>query len=189
MPALANQASIDAKRKEMALEAMASRRAAADPLPGPLAKAFGPRAIRVVAEDGQEVSIRPLVAYDWVILKVINHPIYQQMLEIMQAGDKAKPDEIKYEPKDQWALVYMLMNSCEEVADVLDSSQTAFEKAARRSVSMAFSPVDVDRLVGACSKQILGHMDTMVRYSQEVKEQEAKAGPDFLTLPGQNPGA
>src|SRR5262245_61372245 len=89
--------------QEALLRGEASKRAVSDPLPGPLVDAFAPLSLSV---EGTDLKVRPLVAYDWALFKLIKSPIYLQMLEVMQSGENAK----MVEPTDQevWDAIYIL---------------------------------------------------------------------------------
>jgi hypothetical protein len=149
------------KLRAYAVENEAAKRASADPLPGPLGAAFGPLDIHV---DG--LKIRPLVAYDWAVMKAANHAIYRQMLEYMQLGDQAK--DVEPTEQEAWEIIYLLSHPCEEVDDVFQRGVKAFSTAARREVGMKLHPGQIARLSKACFEQVQRHMTTMVKYAQKA---------------------
>ena len=159
-----------AKIEEMHLEEEASKRASADPLPGPLAKAFGPLNIAV-----DEYAIRPIVAYDWAIMKILNSPIYRQMLEFMQDGEKAALLEVQ--PHEQWELIYLLTRPCEEADKVFSKGAGEFSNAAKREFAFSTHPLKINKLFAACMEQLKNHMATMVKYAQEQEDDGAKDSP------------
>lgn len=165
-----NQASFEKIATDQFLKNEAAKRAGADPLPGPLTQAFGPENIQV-----GKYSVRPIVAYDWAILKLINSPVYRQMLEVMQEGEKAK----SVEPKDAelWQLIYVLTRPCMEVKRVFDKGEQALRDAADIEIGMNLNPMEVSQLSAACFVQVQGFMATMVKYAPaEEKEGEDKSG-------------
>lgn len=149
------------KLRAFALETEAAKRASADPLPGPLAAAFGPQDIIV-----DNWHIRPLVAYDWAVMKDTNHAIYRQMLEYMQLGDKA-PD-VEPTPQEAWEIIYLLSRPCEAADEVFQRGAKAFATAARREIGMKLHPGEITLLSKACFTQVQRHMTTMVKYAQKA---------------------
>jgi hypothetical protein len=168
-----NQATLEAAAKDLVLKSEAGKRASADPLPGPLAQAFGPENITV-----GKYQVRPLVAYDWAILKLINSPVYRQMLEFMQNSEK--PEIV--EPKDQelWQLIYILTRPCREVKKVFDQGVNKLRDAADEEFGMEMNPMEIAQLSSACFVQVQGFMATMVKYApQEEEERNGEGKPGF----------
>lgn len=181
----ANQESLEKAARDLNLRAEASKRASADPLPGPLANAFGPLSLKVCG-----MEVRPLVAYDWAIMKSMNAPIYRQMLEWMQNQDHPeKADLIEFTDQEGWELIFLLTRSCEEADEVFEKGKQAFSRAARREIGMKLHTAQVSLLAEACLKQIQAHMETMVKYTAEAEEKKEGEGVPlpFLTSAGMSP--
>jgi hypothetical protein len=147
-------------RLQKAINTQAGIRAAADPLPGPLSVAFLPPCDIEV----ESYRIRPIVAYDWAIMKRIGSPIYRQMLEVMQNGDKAA--EVPSEPEEMWDLIFLLTRPCME-SDALfkKGGLDAFREAAKQEIGMKNNLGQILALGRACTDQIYAHMQTMVQYA------------------------
>lgn len=166
-----------------AIDVQAGSRAAADPLPGPLAEAFKPLNIQV-----EGFTIRPLVAWDWAIMKTLNSPIYRQMLEVMQLGDKA--EQVPSEPSEMWELIYLLTRPCEEADKVFQRGADAFRDAAKREIGFKLNLGQVSALGDQCINQIYAHMETMVKYAPKESEgtvvnfQQAEKDPTTVSAGG-----
>lgn len=178
-----NDPRLEAKARELYLRTEAGKRAVSDPLPGPLSTAFGPLNLPV-----DQFEVRPLVAYDWAILKLSNSPVYRQMLEIMQEGEKAKV--IEPTDQEQWEIIYLLTRPCKEVDKVFQKNLLGQE--AREQIGMVIHSGQQVKLFTACMLQIQRQMETMVRYAQEKTEEKSEGipgVPDFLASAGNPPPA
>jgi len=151
------------KITDFQLEVEAGKRANADPLPGPMATAFGTQNIVLFG-----FTVRPVVAYDWAIMKHINSPVYRQMLEFMQAGDKAETIDPEYE--DIWDLVYLLTRPCEEADKVFKKGKEAFHEEAKKEIGFKLDLGRISILYEACITQLREHTATMVRYAGSPEE-------------------
>jgi|SRR3974390_361677 len=149
------------------IDNQAGIRAAADPLPGPLVDAFWPSDISV-----DKFKVRPLVAYDWAIMKRINSPIYRQMLEVMQKGDKAS--EIEAEPEELWDLIFLLTRPCAESDAFFKKGVEGFKEEAKKEIGFKLHTAVVAQLAQACTDQIFTHMTTMLSYAPKPEEGEVK---------------
>jgi hypothetical protein len=150
--------------------------AAADPLPGPLVDAFTPCDIEV-----EGYTVRPLVAYDWAIMKKLNSPIYRQMLEVMQNGEKAK--EVSNEPEEMWDMIFLLTRTCSEADSFFKKGVEAFRDQAKKEIGFKMNLAEVARLADACTQQIYAHMQTMVSYAAKEEEGEVKTFPQAEQIP------
>lgn len=180
-----NQESLDKAARDLNLRAEASKRASADPLPGPLANAFGPLSLKVCG-----MEVRPLVAYDWAIMKAMNAPIYRQMLEWMQNQEHPeKADKVEFTDQEGWELIFLLTRSCEAADEVFEKGKQAFSRAARREIGMKLHTGQVALLAEACLQQVRAHMETMVKYAAEAEEQKQGEGAPlpFLASAGTSP--
>jgi hypothetical protein len=145
--------------------------AAADPLPGPLEGAFIPNDIEALGQ-----KIRPLVAYDWAIMKKLNSPIYRQMMEVMQKGPTAV--DVESAPEELWDLIFLLSRPCEEADTYFKKGLEAFHEQAKREIGMKYGLGQILVLVKACTDQIYAHMQTMLAYvPKEDKDGEVKNFP------------
>lgn len=182
---LINQGNLDRNALDMNLRAEASKRASADPLPGPLANAYGSLPITIAGpdRDGVEISftIRPLVAYDWALLKKLNSPVFRLMLEVQQVGiEKAELKDAQ--DFEDWELIYLLSRPCEEADAVFCSGRDKFAQEAKSKVAFRLHTGMVAKLVQACLHQIFTHFSTMNKYApSESEDKKPEGGPmDFF---------
>jgi hypothetical protein len=164
------------RRLQQAITTQAGIVAAADPLPGPLSVAFLPNDIEVYG-----YKVRSIVAYDWAIMKKLNSPVYRQMLEVMQNGEKAR--EIEAEPDELWDLIFLLTRPCAESDVLIRKSIEAFREAAKQEIGFRLNVGHIGALTKACTEQLYAHMQTMMSYSPQEQEGEVRNFPTAEPTP------
>lgn len=180
---LINQSSFEAKANELFLKTEAGKRAVSDPLPGSLSKAFPASSIEV-----DDYKIRPLVAYDWALLKLLDSPVFRQMQEYMQCGEKAK--DIQPTDFELFEMIYLLSRPCEEVDAVYEQGGVQAIRKQARGLGMKLNTGQTALMSSACFSQIKAHMETIVKYApQENSEINGEIAPDFFANAGKPPPA
>lgn len=176
---LANEQTLIAQQRELVLRGEASKRASADPLPGPLANAFAslPISVTVSTINGEqkEYKVRPLVAYDWAMFKQLNSPVFRMMQEIMQVGVE-KAEMINAEPHEDWELCYLLTRPCAESDRVFMKGRAGFTQSAKEEFGFQLDTAQIVELMKACLEQVRAHMSTMTKYAVQAEAQDAPAG-------------
>ena len=104
----------------------ASARAAATPLPGPLADAFAIAPEIVVGK----YKVRAFLECDFEFLKALEHPLYEILIDLWQNTQTSKND---FYPRGQlgWEICYLFTHSADEVETLLKSGVQAFKDAAK----------------------------------------------------------
>lgn len=146
------------------LSQLASRRASADPLPGPLADAFAKGAIAV-----GELKVRKVVASDWVTFKRIKSPVLEMVLEIQQSA--GSPDatipEVEFTDQQQWEMCWQFTHTPAEVRVALDDG--FFSDYARRDIADA-PDVQVPLIITAAMEQIKRSWQTAVKFAAGMEK-------------------
>ncbi len=150
-------------------------RANAEPFPGPLAQAFAHGPIRV-----GEFTIREFVPMDAAILRRLNSPFYQQILEVLKP--KEQRTKTPYQDADEWQVIFLFTRPCAEAERLLDAGPAAFAQAAR--AAFAHNPrinlALYEDLFTACAGRIMAAFHTALDYRATASDGE---GTVFTTPP------
>lgn len=145
------------------IEQMANDRAEADPLPGPLLNAFSPGAIKVAGHH-----VRKFVAYDHVLLKLLNSPLHLTMLELAKPEDKR--EEVKSTDQEEWDLCLQFTTPCKEVAGLIEKDVEGFHRLAKEQFGMGESSEVVKLILLGVLQQVANNILTGNKYAAEAKE-------------------
>ena len=150
--------------KEAAAHAARARalgEAAAQPLPGPLAGAFGE-----VPETVAGLRVRPVVHYDFTVLRALNSPLLRQL-----EGSKKREaftDDQGYE------MVLQFTTPPEDLAGLLDQHGKGFagmfRGLARKRIGFALGPVEVALLVKGVEKAFLTAFSTVLQFEPKAQD-------------------
>lgn len=88
-PPLDLDAALAADAAALQQRQQAQRRANAEPLPGPLAGAFAAEPLQVLG-----ITLRPVVAGDFILLKKLDSPLYRRTFELAEHQRRIKAGEI-----------------------------------------------------------------------------------------------
>lgn len=150
---------------EHTLTIAATDRAAATPLPGPLANAFGPGTIEVCG-----VKVRKFMAADWEIFQMIKSPVLDMVLE-WEKPEGAR-DAITSSNTQEWEMVYQFTHSCAEVYALVEKDREAFHKLCVEQVGLNEAFADkLSPIIAAVMEQFKRHVETRVKFMAEAKEQ------------------
>ncbi|HOC55131.1 MAG TPA: hypothetical protein PKI20_05895 [Verrucomicrobiota bacterium] len=149
-----------------AARARALRRAAADPLPGPLADAFGP-----LPETVSGLRVRPVVHYDFVVLRALKSPLLDHLAGASNARRKpASPfsDDQGYE------MVLQFTTPPEQLADLMDQHGPSFPKwfrrQARQRIGFRLGPVQVALLVKLVEQAFIAAFKTVLEFTEKPSD-------------------
>jgi len=156
----------------------AKARAHSDPLPGPIADAFDERGFIKV----DKYEVRPVVAYDFEIMKQCNMAMHQFILELAKTPELR--EDIDWNPEEQWVLVYVFTRPCAEVRKVFRKGKEALYETALAEIADKIHPVLVDKLVEAVQLQFGKSILTAVEYGTG---ENGKAKTHFFQDAGANP--
>lgn len=135
----------------------AVKRANADPLPGPLANAFGGELVHV-----GPFAIRPLVAYDMALLKKLDSPLYHQMLEAAKPAEEQR--QMDWTDEDGYEMVYQFSRTPSECRAALAKGREHFREMACQSVADIVDPMLLAKAVEVIAKQIQGVFETAIKF-------------------------
>ncbi len=158
---------------EIVLRPLAVERANKEPLPGPVAVAFGPREDIFVGE----IKVRPVIGGDFAIIKSLNSPVYRQILESTKekGGEDIEPTDY-----EKWDIIYLLTHKPLECHALLQRSNDPFRQAAiEYVVGGEHSILTIVALFDACVEQFKRHLSTMIPYGSK---EEGKEGESFLVV-------
>lgn len=143
----------------------------AEPLPGPLAEAFAG-----VPSEIAGLKVRPLVHWDFVILRRLDSPLLKHLGADMANGQKSKQAPKTSVSDDEASeAVFLFTRPCEDVDSLIEQKGLLeFRRQARRQIGMKLGPVEVQMLMGAIANEFVRYFSTAVKYV-------AKAGADGTT--------
>ncbi len=168
------------RAKEHWLRAEATKRAGADPLPGPAGDAFGKHGAIPIGSSG--ISVRRVVASDWQILKSLDSPIIKMLLELRQ--NPTTTAEIPIETEEEWELAFQFTRPVAAVREALAQGRDKFREQARGEVGDTLDESVVSLIRIAVLEQIRRSWSTAVSYRQEMEE---KGEVHFFPVAEENP--
>lgn len=166
------QAQVNFERAARA-QYQAKAEASMEPLPGPLADAFGPDTII------NGIRIRPVVHYDLVILRQLNSPLYRHMLEMGKPENERQ--EIKYTDDDGYMLVWQFTTPISQVREELGRGHESLKACALAATAYRLPPPVMAALITGVLDNFKRSFDVAVKYGAPEKEGESfspsKPGP------------
>jgi hypothetical protein len=147
-------------------------RAAAEPLPGPLAQAFagGP-----LTHAG--VTLRPMVASDIVILKQLRSPLYLRLIEHAKAEEERKG--IEFTDEEGFEMIYQFAVPLRQVRDELAKGREFFRSQAVERIGDQVNPADLKLLSELVVLNLANAFSTAVNYGNKTTGE----GESFFTKP------
>lgn len=147
-----------------AARSRALRDAAADPLPGPLAGAFGP-----LPETVAGLRVRPVVHYDFVVLRALKSPL----LDHLRAQVKKKAAS-QFSDDQGYEMVLQFTTPAEQLAEFMEQHGPAFPKwfrrQARSRIGFALGPVQVALLVKNVERAFVAAFSTVLEFAEKKPE-------------------
>jgi hypothetical protein len=136
-----------------------------EPLPGPLADAFGPPIVI------HGITVRPVVHYDLVILRQLNSPLYLHMLEMGKPDNERK--EIKYSDDDGYLLVHQFTNPIAVIREQLERGHDYLKACALAGTAYRLPPVVMAALIPAVLESFKRSFEPAIKYGEEKKDGES----------------
>lgn len=118
----------------------ANERAVREPIPAVVDDVFDNTPLTVKTSRG-EVVIRPMVAYDINIFKLINSPFYRIMVETIT--DENRKARLFAEDEEWYELVYQFTHPAHEVYKLFKRGPEVYKDTVMESIACAYSPADV----------------------------------------------
>lgn len=136
----------------------AQARAAATPLPGPLASAF---AIAPSVPCGT-YRVRAFLECDFEFLKALEHPLYEILIDLWQNTSKSTND---FYPRGQlgWEICYLFTHSEDDVEALLKKGVQEFKDAAKAEFGR-LPTAAIAALNKAANQQCLLAFSTTINY-------------------------
>jgi len=155
-----------AKATEQQLIEDATRRAAAEPLPGPLSQAFLSDAI----DCGRGLFVRRIVASDWIVLKWLDSPLYKMTLEVQK--DEAIREDIKYEESEGYEMVWQFTHSPKQNRELMAKGREAYRAKAFEEVGDSQDIQTLSRCIQAIGKQVVSSFETKVSFEESESKKK-----------------
>ena len=146
----------------------ANRRAAATPLPGPLADAFLKDAIQV----DENVFVRRIVASDWSLLQWMDSPLYRMFLELQK--DEPLREEIKYTDEEEWEMCWQFTHSPKECRVLREKGREVFRATCTEQIGDNVLMGVQKAIVAAISKQVVACFGTKVGFGDGDGDESKK---------------
>ena len=118
MSTIVNETSLRAAAERMKI----APAAAGEPLPGPMLEA--------ATANGEDVAgfhVRETTAFDMAIFKLLNSPVYRQMIEFAEKGYE-KAGDVRPTDEEAWDLCYVLTRPSKQVGEALRDVRLATYK-------------------------------------------------------------
>ena len=143
-----------------------NKRAAADPLPGPLADAF----LKGAIPWGDGRFVRRVVASDWKILKALDSPIFRQMLEAQKKPELR--EETVYSDEDQWEMCWQFTHTPAENRALIAKGREAY-RAAAETWADETDLTDMAFIVDSITKLLVSSSNTRVGFGSSAEKKTA----------------
>ncbi len=146
--------------EEVVLNNLASKRASADPLPGPLVRAFCEGPIEVAG-----VTVFPVVPRYFQALRALNSPLISMLQDVVQSG------KIDTELSDEqaWEICWIFTHTGKQVREAMTKGVNQIRELAMVEVGESQFPVAL--VTAAVMEQVKRHMETAVKYTAQAKEE------------------
>lgn len=154
---------MDEKGQDFVAKQQAAAIAAGDPLPGPLGEAFASGPIVVAG-----ISVRKVVASDWVFFKALNSPVLRMVLELQQNPEK--PDEVTFTEQENWALAWQFTHTPAEIREALKGGVEAFNQRVLEDIGDSWAAETVNLVGVAVMEQLARQWKTSLKHQQEAEE-------------------
>lgn len=143
------------------LENEASKRAAAHPLPGPLAEAFCSGPIQVAGKTVYKVVPRTFQA-----LTAVKSPLIEMIQDVVQGGKV----DTEFTDEQSWVICWIFTRPPKEVREMIFKGPEALKEAATTEVGEEWEAACINLVMAACLEQIKRHMMTVVKFAAEAQE-------------------
>lgn len=143
------------------LENEASKRAAAHPLPGPLADAFCSGPIQVAGKTVYKVVPRTFQA-----LTAIKSPLIEMIQDVVQGGKV----DTEFSDEQTWAICWIFTHRPKEVRELIAKGPEVLKEVATVEVGEEWEAACINLVMAACLEQIKRHMSTVIKFSAEAQE-------------------
>lgn len=146
--------------EEVVLTNLAGKRASADPMPGPLIRAFCEGPIEVAG-----VTVFPVVPRYFQALRALNSPLISMLQDVVQSGkiDTELTDE------QAWEICWIFTHSGKQVRDAMAKGLSVLKELSMVEIGESQFPVAL--VTAAVMEQIKRHMETAVKYTAQAKEE------------------
>jgi len=159
------------KLKEEFAKQVAYDRAEREPLPDIIETAFNSTTLEVKLKN-ETVTLRKLVAGDWMIFKKTSSPIYQTLMGSIKDIDclmaLAVPDEKQFE------LIYQFTRPCIDCCKLVSKDAALFTSTAVEEIGCKYDLDDAELLVGAILKHIGITLQAKSQVADNTPEDEDK---------------
>lgn len=151
-----------------------TRRANAEPFPGPLAQAF--------AEDPPNLhgfKLRPIVASDFILLRKLNSPLHKRTQAIAEHAQKIKaglvPEDAPlpktdFEEEEAYEMIYQFTVPVSQARAELNKGREYFRECALRAVADKLDPLHITDVVAGVVRNFLATFATVIEHAAPKKE-------------------
>jgi len=155
-----------AKATEQQLIEDATRRAAAEPLPGPLSQAFLSDAI----DCGHGLFVRRIVASDWIVLKWLDSPLYKMTLEVQK--DEAIREDINYEESEGYEMVWQFTHTPKQNRELKARGREVYRETAFEEFGDIYNIQTLSECIKAIGKQVVSSFETKVSFEESESKKK-----------------
>lgn len=157
-----NQDAVEARLKVDALA-----RASADPAPGPIMEAFSDGITRICG-----LSVRRVVASDWMMLKALNSPIYRQLLELQKPLEIR--EEVPFSDEEGWEMICQFTHTPAQNRAQLAKGRDNYREWAIQETADTLKMEDAASVIAAVQSQITASHSTAQRHGSADNDSEKK---------------
>lgn len=161
---------LQAKVVEHGLRILASDRAAADPLPGPLSQLFEDGGIRV-----GNMVVRKLYPIDEAIFRILDSPIHRMALEAQKPENMR--EDVPYTDAEEYSLALQFTTPPRDAYTLAKKGKQAFEDEAMSKFAFSGDLLEYKEVVNAIMEQLSRAFKTRMNYEPDKKDGESDAVP------------
>jgi len=140
----------------------ATKRANADPLPGPAGDAFALHGEIAVGPH----SVRRVVASDWKILKALDSPIVRMLLELRQ--NPSSVAEVSVSAEEDWEIAYQFTRPIAESKSLIAKGRDEYRKVAECEIGDQIDEPTINVIRAAVLEQIRRSFLSAISYQQKI---------------------
>ena len=161
-----SRAIIERQAADLAAKQAAAGPARREPFPGPLQAAFADLPTEIAG-----LRVRPVVHYDFIILKRVDSPLLRQLAIATTAKRKGKSKVTPFSDEESYAMIYQFTRPVRELAAWWDRQPdparavTAFRQLAREEIGLRLGPFEVGTLIGLIEREFVATFATAISYA------------------------
>ena len=148
------------------MQSMSNERASREPIPSEaMNKLFNPEPLIVNTSIGS-VTIRPMVAYDINVFKLINSPFYH----IIMGDNEIASDALFATEEESYQMIYQFTHPIKDVYHLFKKGKEIFKNTVLEEVAFTYNPQDAALLVESIIKHVFSVSEAKISFNAPEPE-------------------